>query len=214
MAPERALYLVRHGVTAWNLSGRFSGQRDIPLTPEGESQARAIGLALKDRIGHLAAIFASDLRRARATANLMAVACGLDPVIRTSPKWREASFGEWEGLSWGEIETAYPESARRWSDDYVRCAPPGGESLEELATRGGAAIVETIGDGHLSEGPIVVVTHGGMIRAVLARFALGDLRRFWDVDVPPGSAVVASPVIEPSGPGGALRLRILSQIIP
>ncbi|MHB8945750.1 MAG: histidine phosphatase family protein [Bacillota bacterium] len=214
MTPERTLYLVRHGVTAWNLSGRFSGQRDIPLAPEGELQARSIGLALKGQVVRGSAVFASDLRRARATAELIAVACGLDPVIRTSPKWREASFGEWEGLTWDEIETAYPEAAGRWSDDYVRRAPPGGESLEELAVRGGAAIIEAVRGDDPSTGPIIVVTHGGMIRAVLARFALGDLRRFWDVDAPPGSAVAVSPVIGPFASDGALRLRILSQITP
>jgi len=215
MAPERTLCLVRHGATAWNRSGRFTGQTDVPLAPEGALQAGAIGLALKRRFGHPAAIFTSDLRRARETAAIIAATCGFSRAIEASPGWREGSFGEWEGLSWWEIEAGNPEAARRWAEDYVSLAPPGGESLEELAVRAGAAIAETLADKRLSrEGPIVVVTHAGLIRAVLARFALGGLDHFWDLTVPPGSAVVVSPEIEPSGPGGVLSLAIISQIVP
>ncbi len=210
----RRLYLVRHGATAWNLTGRFTGQSDIPLSTLGAAQAKAIGLALKSQIAQAGAILVSDLQRALVTAELMIAARGHPAEVLADPRWREASFGEWEGHTWGEIETAYPEHARRWSADAVRQPPPGGEGLGELAHRGGEAIIDALTAGPNAEAPIIVVTHGGLIRATVARFALGDVGRFWSLDVPPGSAVVVSPSVDPSGSLGSLRLRVLRRIVP
>lgn len=212
MSGKPRLYLVRHGATAWNLSGRFAGQRDIPLAPEGERQATALGLALRDHIAPDSPLFSSDLLRARATARLIAAAGGLKTPLRVDANLREASFGQWEGLTWSEIEAAHPEWALQWTLDYVHRAPPGGESLEEVAARGGKAIAGILATGAGANAPGVVVSHGGLIRAVLARFALGDLGRFWDFNLPPASAVLVSAEadLDVDGPGGAFRFTILS----
>ena len=205
------MYLVRHGATVWNLSGRFAGQRDVPLAPEGVRQATALGQALRDHIAPDSPLFSSDLQRALVTARLIAAAGGgLKTPLRVDANLREASFGQWEGLTWSEIEAAHPECALQWTLDYIHRAPPGGEGLEEVAVRGGKAIAGILATGAGADAPGVVVSHGGLIRAVLARFALGDLGRFWDFNLPPASAVLISAEADLDGPGDAFRFTILS----
>jgi probable phosphoglycerate mutase len=155
------LWLVRHGETLWNREGRLLGWTDLPLTPEGEVQARA----LKGLLPLLPA-YSSDLLRARRTAELAG--------FRPEATWalREIHFGALEGAPWEALEPAYKEALLRFQGFH----PPGGESLDDFQER-----VFRFLEG--LKAPALLFTHGGVVRAALR--ALGE-----DGLVPPGSVLV------------------------
>ena len=153
------ILLVRHGETDWNRERRWQGHADPPLNEHGRAQARALADRLAaDGIG---AVYASDLRRARETAHIVAERLALP--VAADPRLREVDVGEWSGLTHPEIEERFPESFRRWQ----RYDGPGwerGETYEEMGRRVVEALVE-IAAKHGDE-RVLVVTHGGPIRAL------------------------------------------------
>ncbi|TBH20833.1 histidine phosphatase family protein [Thermus thermamylovorans] len=155
------LWLVRHGETLWNREGRLLGWTDLPLTPLGEAQARA----LKGNLPPLPA-YSSDLKRALQTALL----AGFQPV--PTQALREIHFGVLEGALWEGLEPQHKEALLRFQGFH----PPEGESLEGFQGRV-LRFLEGL------TGPALLFTHGGVIRAALR--ALGE-----DGLVAPGSGVV------------------------
>lgn len=125
------LLVVCHGVTLLNLQERYSGQRDVPLSLLGELQAEILGLRLAAE--PLAAIVSSDLQRARATAQAIALHHGL-PVME-DPDLREIAFGEWEGATPAEVEMRDPALDQRWKVDPLLVASPGEETVVQLHAR-------------------------------------------------------------------------------
>jgi probable phosphoglycerate mutase len=185
--PSRLL-LVRHGQSEWNAAGRWQGQADPPLTDLGRAQARAAARA----IGGVDAVFASDLRRAFETADVIAESLGVGPV-RADPGLRERDAGEWSGLTRDEIHERYPgylpEDRHRTfapgSEADLR-RPPGWETDGGVLTR----VLDAIQRVHLAvgDGDALVVTHGGVIYVLegylgeaFARLANGA-GRWLDVD--------------------------------
>jgi glucosyl-3-phosphoglycerate phosphatase len=160
------LVLWRHGQTQWNAEGRFQGQSDIPLDPEGEQQAERSARLLAAL--QPAAIFSSDLARALATAAPLARLTGL--TVISDKDLRERYGGQWEGLTDTEIRARYPDAHSRW-------LPPGGETSAAVADRAAAAmdrIAETLAPGALA----VVVSHGAALRLGAARL-LGLPEELW-----------------------------------
>ncbi|MBP7565641.1 MAG: histidine phosphatase family protein [Burkholderiaceae bacterium] len=159
---------VRHGETAWNVDTRIQGHLDIPLNDTGRWQAQRLAAALADE--PLAAIYASDLGRAHATAQAVATAAGL-PVL-AEPALRERAFGRFEGQTFAEIEARWPEDALRWRRRDPDFTPPeGGESLITFRDRIVAA-AHAIAARHPGE-QIMLVGHGGVMD-VLYRAATGQ----------------------------------------
>ena len=112
------IIFVRHGETPYNAENRLQGQRDIPLAARGRDQARAVGRALRDRIGAeidrleaAQAFVASPLLRTRETMELARAAMGLTPAgYRLDPALVELTFGDWEGLTWPEVKARDPKA--------------------------------------------------------------------------------------------------------
>ena len=152
---------MRHGETLWNREGKLLGWTDLPLTPEGEAQARA----LKGLLPPLPA-YSSDLARALRTGEL----AGFRP--EATRALREIHFGALEGAPWEALEPSYKEALLRFQGFH----PPGGESLEDFQER-----VFRFLEG--LKAPALLFTHGGVVRAALR--ALGE-----DGLVPPGSVLV------------------------
>ena len=100
-------FLVRHGETDWNAAGRAQGQSQVPLNAAGRAQARALAARLRPL--RFTAAYASDLCRVTATA--AAILHGRELPLVTLPALREKSFGEWEGMTFAEVETRYPRNA-------------------------------------------------------------------------------------------------------
>ncbi|MCF7935490.1 MAG: histidine phosphatase family protein [Synergistales bacterium] len=158
----KTVLLVRHGETVWNAERRYQGRTDVPLSPTGEEQARRLGARLAQ--WHPQAIYSSALGRAARTGELIAGAAASGPAVAMIPGLEELDFGEWEGLTADEITRRYGEMHGRWKRDPSSVRAPGGESFEEAVRRVGKAIAPLLSS---AEGRIVLVGHGGSIRAAL-----------------------------------------------
>jgi len=118
------LFLVRHGSTRMVRQKRYQGWGDARLDVEGRKQARRAASALASV--PLGAVFSSDLRRARETADTIAAVHGLR--VTLLPALRELNFGAWEGRTWEEISGRWPDRWSQWLADPLQTAPPGGEN--------------------------------------------------------------------------------------
>lgn len=166
------IYVIRHGQTDWNLSGRLQGARDIHLNTTGREQARRNGLTLGQMLGSKAESFdyvASPLKRTRETMEILRRAMGLDPAAyRTDRLLIELSFGDWEGQTLEELAVSNPERVQGREENKWTFLPPGesAESYEMLARRV-EQWLETISR------ETVCVCHGGIIRSLF--YLRGDL---------------------------------------
>ena len=152
------LWFVRHGESTWNASGLVQGQAVGPvLTDKGRREAALLPGRLREL--RVAAIYTSDLDRARETASI--VGCALRLPLHIEPALRERSFGVAEGQPLSALDPAASGIERdRVVDADAR--PPAGESLSELYGRVGAFITGL--DLSETDGDVLVVTHGGVIR--------------------------------------------------
>ena len=148
---------IRHGETAWNVDTRIQGHIDIPLNDTGRWQAARLGEALAGE--GIAAVYTSDLQRARQTAEALAAALGLEPVDDRA--LRERAFGRFEGLTFAEIEQRWPDEAARWRRREPDFGPGGGESLTEFYERVVQA-ASSLASSHPGQ-TIALVAHGGVL---------------------------------------------------
>jgi probable phosphoglycerate mutase len=159
---------IRHGETAWNVDARIQGQLDIQLNATGRWQAGRVGSALAAE--DIAAVYSSDLGRAHETARAIGERTGI-PVI-AHQGLRERHFGMFEGKTFDEIHTVWPEHAQNWRKRIPEWEPPqGGESLLQLRERV-QRTVQDLAARHRGE-QIVVVAHGGVLDT-LYRIATGQ----------------------------------------
>lgn len=168
---------VRHGETAWNRETRIQGHTDIHLNDRGRWQAQRLAEALRDE--SIDAFYSSDLARARDTAE--AVAQIHNRSVQTHPGLRERAFGRFEGLTWAELETQFPEDTLAWRKRAPDFAPAGGESLLQLNARVVAAVTDIAGR-HPGE-HILIVAHGGVLDALYRAATRLDIQapRSWEL---------------------------------
>ena len=165
------VWLARHGESDWNAAKRFQGRSDRPLTPLGRQQAKALASELASS-SSLSVIYTSPLRRALETAAVVGEQLGLEPV--PDDDLREVDVGSWTGLSRAEVEARYPDAFERWLDGGEGWDD--GESYAEMSARVLAALVRISGShpGH----ELLVVSHGGPIRAIQAAAAGMDVHAY------------------------------------
>ncbi len=175
--PTTILTLIRHGHTDWNALGRYQGSAPIPLSQRGLAQAARLVDALRPG-PQIDAAYCSDLARCRQTIAPLAAAFGL-PVTHDS-RLREVDYGHWQGLTRAEAAAWDSAAFAAYSADPENVAIPGGESQRMLASRVLAALGDILA-AH-SGGHILVVTHGGPIRAILRHHGL------WRGGTPSGNA--------------------------
>lgn len=155
-------YLIRHGETEWNVTGRWQGHTDIPLNRAGREQAMLLAERLYDEGIHFTALYSSDLQRAWETARIVGKAVGLEPTAVV--ELREIDMGVWSGLTRAEIARLDPATLERL--DMGEDLPRGGaERLTDLYERASAAL-EAIAEEH-PEGDVLIATHGGTVRALI-----------------------------------------------
>jgi broad specificity phosphatase PhoE len=168
------ILLARHGETAWNAEGRYQGQSDIPLSPVGEAQARALGERLREV--PITRAVASPLGRARRTAQLAlgdrAGMLGADPGLM------EIAHGTWEGLLAGEIRARDPDRLQAWRDTPHDVLMPGGESLQHVFDRAWPALLRAT-DGLGADDTLLVVAHDAVNRVLLCHVLGIPFARLW-----------------------------------
>jgi len=153
------ILFIRHAETG--MAGTFCGHSDPPINASGQQQVEALIAQLSNE--RLDAIYCSDLRRAIETAKPLAQAHGAPLMQRSS--LREIDFGDWEGLTWAEIELRDPAHARRWLEAFPHTSAPRGESFADFEAR----ILDEIDELLMlaEQKRVAVVTHGGVLRVVL-----------------------------------------------
>ncbi|HZP37999.1 MAG TPA: histidine phosphatase family protein [Methylomirabilota bacterium] len=174
----RRLLLARHGQSLSNAVRRFQGAQDVALSPLGERQAQALGRVIaRRRVAH---VYASPLQRARRTAE---IARGDAAVPLTLvDDLRELSLGDWEGRTVEEIRTRPGDPYGRWVRDPVLGCPPGGEPLESVQARVLRAVA-AIAAAHPDGEDVLIVSHGGVISALLAHWLGLPLSSIWRLAV-------------------------------
>ena len=160
------LLLIRHGQSRWNVEGRIQGQLDVPLSALGERQAAA--LAGRLRAMPLAAVYASPLQRAAATAE--AIAAPHELPVRILPDLTEIDHGDWQGHTELEIAAADRERHALWTRLPGRVRMPNGERLFDVRRRSLAAVAALAAQ-HAGQ-TVAVVSHEVVIKVVVAE-ALG-----------------------------------------
>lgn len=160
------IIVIRHGETAWNADGRIQGHLDVELNEAGRQQAVAVANRLAKE-PPISAVYSSDLKRALETAQIIATTCGNLEVIK-DPDLRERNLGDLQGLVYREAVITNPEASEALrSHRSDQTIPGGGESLDQLYQRCTSSL-QKIGNKHRGQ-RVVVVTHGGTIRALCKR---------------------------------------------
>ena len=168
------LILARHGETPWNAEGRYQGQSDIPLSPVGEGQARALGERLRDV--PITRAVASPLGRARQTAEF---ALGeRRAILSTDPGLMEIAHGTWEGLLASEIDARDPDRLQAWRVTPHEVLMPQGESLQHVFDRAWPAL-ERAAEGLGADDTLLVVAHDAVNRVLLCRVLGLPLAHLW-----------------------------------
>jgi probable phosphoglycerate mutase len=162
------LILARHAETARNAEGRYAGRGEVPLSEAGLAQAAALAGRVAQLAPAVAAVLSSPLERCTATAAAIAAAAG-GPPVSVEADLVECDFGEWEGHTFAEVRAQWPDEVDAWLAS-TSVAPPGGEALQQVATRvrrAAASLREAY-----PAAAVVVVTHVWPLKLLL-RDALG-----------------------------------------
>jgi broad specificity phosphatase PhoE len=165
---ETALLLIRHAESSWNAAGRWQGHGDPPLSDRGRAQSNALARELAQET--IDVLVSSDLRRAAETALILGEARGLRPEL--NPRLRELDVGDWGGLTRDQIERTAGDALRRFDAGDLDVRPGGGENLREIEQRACSVVAELVA-AHPGR-RLAVVTHLGVIRALLGKYCGSD----------------------------------------
>lgn len=169
------IILVRHGQTEWNILGKYQGHSDIDLSTLGVEQANLLAQRLANQ--KIDAIYASDLKRAFKTAEGIANTHQLP--VHIIPELREISFGDWEGLDYNTINLKWPGEVERFFKNVDSVVIPNGEKFCEVEERA-CNVVQKIIEQHPDQ-TILIVSHGGTIRTLLAHALHIPLKYVWNI---------------------------------
>ncbi len=169
------LILVRHGQTEWNAGGRYQGQSNVALSDTGRKQARF--LAERFPVRQLDAIYTSDLDRAKETAECVGKRLGL--TVCPEKAFRELSFGDWEGLTYQEISSRWPEEAEKLFTAPDELVIPHGETFQDLQKRALDKIY-SLYEKHIDQ-TVAVFAHGAINKTILAGLMHIPLHYLWSL---------------------------------
>jgi broad specificity phosphatase PhoE len=150
------VFLIRHGETAWSLSGQHTSRTDLPLTEEGRRSAIALGQRLAGR--DFALVLSSPMQRALETCRLTGYQAEIEPNLN------EWNYGAYEGLTSADIHKTSP-GWTIWTG-----TPPGGESADQVGDRADRVIERALGAIAREEGDVALFAHGHMLRVLAARW--------------------------------------------
>lgn len=170
------IYFLRHGQTEWNLVGKYQGTKDVSLSEEGRKQAEAAAGWFDDI--SVDAIYTSPLQRAYVTAEMLSERKHIP--LQVEPDFSEICFGDWEGLTYDEIEAAFPGSIAKLYDRPDEWEIPHAEKFEDVrkrVMRGISKILET--NCPETNKTVVIVSHGAAIRMMLCGLLDLPIRYSW-----------------------------------
>ena len=178
----QTLILVRHGAAEGSRRGILCGRSDPRLSEAGRQEASVLQGMLA-RVPQ-ARLVSSPLQRARETAE---IAAGAGRPAGVDADLQEMDFGEWEGLSYDEVATRYPDAVAGWTEFRPDFGFPGGETLADFAGRIGR-VAQRLAEPE--SGTMVAFTHGGVVRALICHFLGLSLRDYLLFDVRTGGVAI------------------------
>lgn len=164
-------YLVRHAQTAWNSENRIQGYSDRPLSPLGHQQAMRLGAFFAARRVHR--IFTSPLQRSQQTAHAIASGASGSAGTVIEPELAEMHLGAWEGLTPAEVDLQFQGAYQQWRVQPSAVSIPQAEHVSAFRARARRAL-ERVLTSMEQDGEYVVVSHGGVIAAVLSDLLRAD----------------------------------------
>ena len=178
----KTLIIIRHGMTSANKEGRYCGHLDLPLIEEGMDVLEATKQYLqKENVGP---IISSPLTRAVETSRFLFP----DKEVIFEDNLKEINFGLFEGLSYGEIRSRYPEEQKAWCDDFLNYNFPEGESFNGFHKRIGGYVSQLLNNYLDTEDEtIALCTHLGVIQYLLIHILKLDNSMLWRFKVSNGS---------------------------
>lgn len=179
------MYLVRHGVTDWHRDRRVLGQRDIGLNAAGLAQSHAAARVLAEL--PITEVLASPMLRAMQTAEI--IAAQFQTGVARDPRLTDFRVGLWEGMTYAEVDASI--EYQRFVADPMSEQVPGGEDLGQIRDRAVGAVDQAMRDAPAGES-IVIVTHAGILRVILAHFLGSHLPDYHRLRVSPGSISILS----------------------
>jgi broad specificity phosphatase PhoE len=191
------LLLVRHGLTEFNEGRRFLGHSDIELSAAGYKQAEKLRDYLTDE--KIDVVYSSGLKRAVETAEIILAERDLNIIV--CPELQECNYGSCEGLTFGEINSRYPDVAAMCIDFSLELAFPEGECFTDFFERT-SRFIERLNDHKLSE-TILILSHNGPLKILLCRLLGIDDNHWWQFRVS-----TASLSIMEISPRGAILTRL------
>lgn len=168
------LWLIRHGATDWNAQGRILGHKDMPLSELGQWQARRLAQRFARAATRFDAVYASDLTRARVTAETALPYAD----VRLDPRLRELDYGVFEGASWESLSADLASLARHWREEPYTRRIPDGESYDDVFTRFASFRADLP-----ATATVAAFTHGGTVRAALYGLMGRPRRGTWRVEI-------------------------------
>ncbi|OCL26147.1 alpha-ribazole phosphatase [Orenia metallireducens] len=169
------IILVRHGETEWNRQLRFQGSQDISLNDKGIEQAEKLAQRLSYE--EIDVVYASDLGRAYQTAKAVAKEHNLE--VHKLSELQEINFGQWEGLTYNQIQEEYQAEWVMWEENPALNGAPEGESLKDVQERSVKGLEEIL-SGH-SGNTILIVSHGGVIKVLISTLFGIPLAKAWQL---------------------------------
>lgn len=172
------IYLWRHPEVLGSEDGKFWGQTDVALTKHGKDQQKAVANYMAQR--ELSSIYCSDLQRTHLVADAIARAFKPRKQVTALPQLRELCLGQWEGMTYQEIDQKYPGALTQRAEDLAGYRIEGGESLHDLAERVMPAFQEIVAENE--GGRICIVAHAGVNRVILTKVMGAPLDRIFRLD--------------------------------
>lgn len=187
------LYLVRHGITDWNVRKKIQGQVDIPLNEQGKLLAKKTAEGLSDVSFDLC--ISSPLCRAKETARI--ILRNQQALILDEPRIMEMAFGDYEGKCCSKEGWELPEEFHRFFDDPEGYQPPnGGESFADVKKRTGEFLQKLYQKEAYQALTILITTHGAALAGLLNNIKGEPLSRYWGEGVHRNCAVTVVEVTD------------------
>lgn len=155
------IFFARHGETDWNVARRIQGSSDIELNANGKEQAHILAESLKSQ--EITKIYTSTQKRAMETGHI--VSTELTCPMYTVDGIQEMNLGKWEGHTWEEVETMFPDEFQVWFKKRRYTNTPDGESYQEVLVRLFHALDKIVEE---NTQDILIITHGAVIQTLLA----------------------------------------------
>ncbi len=178
----KQLFLVRHGVTAQNQQRRYCGVGDVGLSEQGTHQAQFVGQLLGEK--NISSIYTSPLKRCLETANSIAQSHDIcpEPLAGLS----EINFGLWEGLTFGDIQKAYPDQLQEWFEKPDDFTFPEGESIYDFRKR----VLLSLDNVFTVQGNCLIVAHGGSLKIIICHLCGWGMESLHSFELEPASLTI------------------------